>query len=275
MMRHVTLRLDLTEIERDSLNTYYEEVVQHLEQHEPLSIQVLEKLKVALTDVVTHSSEWQKILQQVHHSGDYFCLRLMHEDNLLLNLPWSMAVDPISGQALGTLHKLYMGKSVMDYYVDKEPDHPLAPAPLKVLVMVSAPEDEENLRQDSWKHRLSYEAEELAILEQSLAIRREIDDQSGIIPTLHNMAQIAFQNKDMEKYFAYETEAYQIVTAINDAMGIYALGQYLGFFLAQAGDKEQGLAMLYRSLKIDQSAGFPDVGDVEEAIKEIENGEKQ
>ena len=90
--------------------------------------------------------------------------------------------------------------------------------------------------------------------------------------TLHHMAGITLKKKEMEKYLAYETEAYQIATAINDAMSMYNVGRDLGFLLAQAGDEEQGLALLYRSLKIGQSAGFPDVVEVEEYIKEIEKG---
>jgi hypothetical protein len=36
-------------------------------------------------------------------------------------------------------------------------------------------------------------------MEQSLKIRREIGDKSGMIATLHNMAHIAKQAKDLEK----------------------------------------------------------------------------
>ncbi len=36
------------------------------------------------------------------------------------------------------------------------------------------------------------------------------------------------------------------------------------------GQKEQGLAMLRRSLEIGRKAGFPDVGVVEERIEKIE-----
>ncbi len=113
----------------------------------------------------------------------------------------------------------------------------------------------------------------LAYLEQSMSIRREIGDKAGEGATLTNLAIIADQNQDPDKYLAYETEAYHIATEINDAMGIYAYGRDLGFTLAQAGEKEKGLSMLYCSLKIGTSAGFPNVGKVEEYIQRIERGE--
>jgi tetratricopeptide (TPR) repeat protein len=124
-----------------------------------------------------------------------------------------------------------------------------------------------------YKARGDYERA-LQFLEKSLKIRQDIGDQSGLYTTLHNMAIIAYQNEDIEKFLEYETEAYRIATQINDAMGIYRVGKNFGFVLAQVGQKEQGLAMLRRSLEIGRKTGFPDVGVVEEAIKKIEGKRK-
>ncbi|NIM14017.1 MAG: tetratricopeptide repeat protein, partial [Candidatus Aminicenantes bacterium] len=47
-------------------------------------------------------------------------------------------------------------------------------------------------------------------MEKGLKIFHEIGDKSHSIPTLHNMALIAYKNKDIEKFLEYETAAYKI-----------------------------------------------------------------
>jgi tetratricopeptide (TPR) repeat protein len=112
----------------------------------------------------------------------------------------------------------------------------------------------------------------LKYLEQSLKISQEIGDKSGSIPTLHNMALIALEKEDIEKFMEYETTAYKIAMETQDAMGIYNVGRDLGYELAQQGMKEEGITLLKRSIEIGKAAGFPDVGEIEEMLREF--GEK-
>jgi len=109
----------------------------------------------------------------------------------------------------------------------------------------------------------------LKYLEQSLKISQEIGDKSGYATTLHNMAAIALQNENIEKFIQYEMEAYQTALEINNALIIYRVGADLGFFLCQSGMKKQGLEMLRRSLAIGKAAKFPDVGQIEEILKKF------
>jgi tetratricopeptide (TPR) repeat protein len=109
----------------------------------------------------------------------------------------------------------------------------------------------------------------LSYLEQSLKIRREIGDKAGSATTLHNIAIIAYTKDDIEKFLEYETAAYRIATEINDAMLVYSVGRDLGNVLCKLGQEEEGIEMLKRSLAIGKAAGFPDVGEVEEMLKEF------
>ena len=153
-----TLDVELTQQQVENLKHHYAGVVKHLENRLPLNHRVLENLKLELTGIVNLLPEWKKVLNDIYHSGDYYRLLLRHRDNEILNLPWNMAIDKNSGKSLGTIRQLYLCKGISDYF--KEDAHfTTTAAPLKVLVMVSAPED---LGIAEW---FSYEAEEFAILE--------------------------------------------------------------------------------------------------------------
>ncbi len=108
----------------------------------------------------------------------------------------------------------------------------------------------------------------LRYLQQSLNIQQEIGDRSGMIPTLHNMAQIAWEKQDFQAYYKYEMEAYQMAVATGDAMGLYQVGKNLGPVLCQAGQHEQGLAMLQQSYTIARQAGFPDAAHIAALIEQ-------
>jgi hypothetical protein len=83
------------------------------------------------------------------------------------------------------------------------------------------------------------------------------------------MAAIALQNENIEKFIQYDMEAYQTALEINNAFIIYRVGADLGYLLCQSGKKKQGLEMLKRSLEIGKAAKFPDVGKIEEILKEF------
>ncbi|SIO46044.1 tetratricopeptide repeat protein [Chitinophaga niabensis] len=91
---------------------------------------------------------WQKAAaapESTHH------LHLVHRDKELLNLPWQMAID-------GDKHpSVYISKG----FIAEQPSAVYTPqaGPLKILIMISSPEDEQAYK------RLSFEKEEEVLLE--------------------------------------------------------------------------------------------------------------
>ncbi|MCK5057012.1 MAG: tetratricopeptide repeat protein [Candidatus Aminicenantes bacterium] len=153
-----TLNIKVSDTQIKKLKDFNQKVTRHLEEEFPLKLNVLEGLKVELSGIVNQSHDWQEVLQAVHDSEAGYCLRLMHRDNEILNMPWSIAVDGISNQPLGSIKRLHLSKSIPGCFDEKGFDFPKTPAPLKILIMISSPEDTE------WKYRLSYEDEEKQIL---------------------------------------------------------------------------------------------------------------
>ena len=82
----------------------------------------------------------------------------------------------------------------------------------------------------------------LEFLEQSLAIRKEIGDKSGMIPTLHNMAMISLNKKDIQKFMETEGLAYRIAHEVNDAVGVFSYGKYAGTSVVPTGAKRRSPA---------------------------------
>jgi len=109
----------------------------------------------------------------------------------------------------------------------------------------------------------------LSYLERSLKISQEIGDKSGQIPTLHNMAQIAWNQDNFEKYLKLEMQAYQLAIETQDAMGLFQVGQDLGDVLCQMGQKAQGLPLLQQAYQIGQAAGLPGTEQIKELIEKF------
>ena len=83
--------------------------------------------------------------ESTHH------LHLMHRDKELLNLPWQMAIDENKHPSV-YISKGFTIEQQLAAYTPQA-------GPLKVLIMISSPEDEKADK------RLSYEKEEEALLE--------------------------------------------------------------------------------------------------------------
>jgi hypothetical protein len=141
-----------------------QKIFQHLEKSLPLKMAMLQALKDELSGIVNKTSEWQKVLTKIHDSGDYYCIHLLHPDNEILNLPWSMTVDAVSGQPLGSIRQLYLTKSIPRHFKEESKDFTKAAPPLKILIMVSLPEDPDDQVKQGWEKRISYEEEEFRIL---------------------------------------------------------------------------------------------------------------
>ncbi|MCK6622328.1 MAG: tetratricopeptide repeat protein [Calditrichia bacterium] len=153
-----SIHLDLTEAQLASLKAHNAKVLRHLEEGRPLGIKVLEDLKNALSGIVQQSREFSAALKDIARSGSHTALQLLHSDNEILNLPWILAEDE-NGQALGGIPQLYLVKSLPEFAGERaEALFTRAAPPLKVLIMISSPEDADS------QSRLSYEEEEFAIL---------------------------------------------------------------------------------------------------------------
>ena len=117
-------------------------VMQHLEKRLPLDLKVVEELKTELSGIVSQSKELTGVLEKISKSGDYYYLQLLHEDNEILNLPWSMAVDVVSNQSLGNIQQLCLSKCLPGFAKEAATTvQPQIAPPLKILIMISSPED--------------------------------------------------------------------------------------------------------------------------------------
>ena len=115
-----------------------------------------------------------------------------------------------------------------------------------------------------------YDAIALGYLEQSLKIRQEIGDKSGITNILHSLAMISMEKEDYQKYWEHETSAYSLAQETEDAVLIYQIGRILGVSLCTTGNTEKGIPVLQRCITIGEAAGFLDVREVDEVLKEYQ-----
>ena len=111
------------------------------------------------------------------------------------------------------------------------------------------------------------------------ALERKLSAQRYHI--LHFSGHAVFKEKDNTGYLQlenpvnlspdleYETTAYQLAMETKDAMGIYHVGKALGHQMAKQGMKKEGVHLLKQSLEIGKAAGFPDVGVIEEILREL------
>jgi tetratricopeptide (TPR) repeat protein len=161
-MNWKTIQLDLSDGQITTLKAQNARLLEHLEKGLPLEFKVLEDLNAQLSKIVNSNSDFIEVLEKINNSGEYCAVQLMHNDNEILNLPWSAAIDKFSGKALGIIRQLFLAKSLprhseARYEANDEANGPKAPLPLKILIMISSPEDTDH------KSRLSYEDEEFRI----------------------------------------------------------------------------------------------------------------
>ena len=115
-----------------------------LEKALPIAHPQHEAIKQQLSSILHAQPAWVVCIADPYTQR---VLALQHPDTRILNLPWEMALE---GQG-----RLYLSKNTFAPGAAYAPENPL---PLKILVMVSSPED------SSVRSRLSFEEEELAIL---------------------------------------------------------------------------------------------------------------
>ena len=154
-MNWQSVTLNLSDQEIQALKQQNARIIQHLEEGYPLKPELLAGLKQELTAVINKNTDFRKVMERIANSGEHYVVQLFHKDNEILNLPWSIAVDELTQQALGSIERLYLTKCLPDFMKGNTGLYqPKAAAPLKVLLMISSPED------SGWKSVLSYDEEE-------------------------------------------------------------------------------------------------------------------
>jgi tetratricopeptide (TPR) repeat protein len=117
--------------------------------------------------------------------------------------------------------------------------------------------------------------EAIALYEQSLEIKRAIEDQQGIAATLHCMAIIyANQGKVNEAIALYE-QSLEIKRAIDNQQGIAATLAMSAQLLAAQGEFGLAISHLQESIRILQSMGSWEVSKVEEILANIQQMQAQ
>ncbi|WP_282777976.1 CHAT domain-containing protein, partial [Phaeodactylibacter xiamenensis] len=144
-MQPHTLALHLTFDQHEALTNHYDHLLLKLENGRPLTPQLLDNLRQAMSKVLEAQPKIPQILEAAR--TQHQLVQLTHEDNTLLNLPWRLAVEDVPN--------LFLAKGLP---ASQQNEQALQnPLPLKVLVMISAPEDTHA--------RLSYEEEEDRIIQ--------------------------------------------------------------------------------------------------------------
>ncbi|UCH97201.1 MAG: tetratricopeptide repeat protein, partial [Candidatus Aminicenantes bacterium] len=138
-----------------SLKESFNRVISFLEKGGTLNLQVLEETSQGMSKIIEKDKQFRDLLNQAEKSSDFFHLNLCHKDAEVLNLPWGIALDPVSGRFLSEVPQVFISKNVLT-----EEPHLKEPArgPLKILVMISSPKDV------PLEGRLYYEEEERQIL---------------------------------------------------------------------------------------------------------------
>ncbi|WP_425422025.1 tetratricopeptide repeat protein [Phaeodactylibacter xiamenensis] len=139
------ITLNISSKQQEALTNHYDHLLLKLENGRPLTPQLLDNLRQAMREVLEAQPELPQILEAAR--TQHQLVQLTHEDNTLLNLPWRLAVEEVPF--------LYLTKRLP---ASRQNEQALQnPLPLKVLVMISAPEDTHT--------RLSYEEEEDRIIQ--------------------------------------------------------------------------------------------------------------
>ena len=93
------------------------------------------------------------------------------------------------------------------------------------------------------------------VLEESLALARELGDQSGIAWALYTMGRVAFAHGDHERTATLVEESLTRFQALGDVVGCSYAYWYLGNVATRRGEYSQSAALHERSLALGRQAG--------------------
>jgi len=158
--KHINIPLELSQQTTKELKEQFANVVQAFEIKQSVRFNEIKPLCELLTQVILEQPAFMDVLSSQLKTYDFFAIHLQHHDPELLNLPWCMAKDPVSGKRIEDISNIYLISNLLNDQRIAFPDTSidLTPLPLRILVMISSPIDM------SYKHRLDYEQEEMSIL---------------------------------------------------------------------------------------------------------------
>ena len=133
------IQLTLSEADIAGLKGLHGRLQRRLEAGYPLPSAELNDLMTQLSRCFNQLPEIGECLQAAA-GGTNHTLILVHPDSEILSLPWHAAIDAHSGRAAGLLPHLYITKMLRAPSAVQAPARRAAP-PLKVLALVSMPED--------------------------------------------------------------------------------------------------------------------------------------
>lgn len=106
----------------------------------------------------------------------------------------------------------------------------------------------------------------LKVLEESLAILREIGDRAGLIPALHNLAHLALDSGDLDLAFERWREALGLARETGDALGLFHVAGAMGQVLAQLGQPAPARQLLALAIQVGRQSGLPGVEALEQTL---------
>jgi tetratricopeptide (TPR) repeat protein len=157
---HIKIPLELSQETIQELKEQFTLVVQAIESNQSVRFNEIKPLCDLMSQVIQEQPAFMDVLSNQLKTGEFFSFHLQHHDPEILNMPWCMAKDPISGTRIADIKQIYLINNLLNDQGLAFPDTSidLAPLPLRILVMVSSPKDA------YYKHRLNYEGEEMSIL---------------------------------------------------------------------------------------------------------------
>ncbi|MBF0521144.1 MAG: CHAT domain-containing protein, partial [Nitrospirae bacterium] len=157
-MQWNNVTLDISETQKKNLKEANSEFILTMEKQKLVRDETLETIKNQLSYIATANSQFRATIKDAI-TGKHCTLRLIDDDNEMLNLPWSYAVEYETNKQLIDIESLYILKTPTAIIKQNNPEFiPQVVAPLKILIMISSPLDLD------YKSRLAHEDEEYEIL---------------------------------------------------------------------------------------------------------------
>jgi|GEM_PF-843470 len=126
------ISLQITKKQRKELLDTYFQLLSKLEKREFLTSDNIQELRLLMRKTLDEQSKFSKVVKALPSLGDQI-LQLRHPNSSLLNLPWQLAVEDFE--------TLLITKSLIKHKVNREAFK--KPLPLKILIMLAAPENKD------------------------------------------------------------------------------------------------------------------------------------
>ncbi|QWR78375.1 CHAT domain-containing protein [Candidatus Magnetomonas plexicatena] len=157
-MQWTNVTLNIPDDKKKELKELGSKFTEAMEKDGTADNKIIEPLKIEMSKIINADSDVKTILKDAVTKGSHHVLRLLDNDNEILNLPWSLAVESDTNTRLGDIETLHILKTPTAINNKKSADFTPKAAPLKILIMISSPIDL------SYKSRLAQEDEEYEIL---------------------------------------------------------------------------------------------------------------